>query len=90
MGEANATSLHALRERDPVGYARRIDEIRKALFAFIDRASLREAARGVGMSPTGLSNFLHGAEPYGRTVGKLSKWYAGHLAGGHTDGGATA
>ncbi len=36
--------------------------------------SLRQAAREIGMSPTGLQKFLHGGEPYVKTVRKLSLW----------------
>jgi len=53
----------------------RADEIRAALWLCLKGASLRQTAREVGMSPTGLSNFLNGAKPYTPTVRKLRKWY---------------
>jgi hypothetical protein len=74
MVEAEAISLHALRVRNPDVYARGIGEIRNALLDNVDRSSLRQTAREVGMSPTGLSNFLFGAEPYLPTLAKLGKW----------------
>jgi hypothetical protein len=75
------TSLRAERERDPAAFARNIDEIRAALRRHLDEASLRQAAREVGMSPTGLSKFLDGAEPYLPTVMKLRAWHAAHARG---------
>jgi len=57
------------------------DEIRAALWAYLEVASLRQTAREVGMSPTGLSNFLNGAKPYTPTVRKLRTWYAGNRQG---------
>jgi hypothetical protein len=83
------TSLRAERERDPAAFARNIDEIRAALRRHLDEASLRHAAREVGMSPTGLSKFLDGAEPYLPTVMKLRAWHAAHASGpGHPAGNA--
>jgi len=70
------TSLHALRERDPVGFEREIEGYRAALREYMDFNSLRQAAREVGLSPTGLSNFINGAEPYVRTIRKLRAWMA--------------
>ncbi|HYH78766.1 MAG TPA: hypothetical protein VEX86_03195 [Longimicrobium sp.] len=81
MGEEIPISLHAQRERDPDGFTRRIDKIRQALGAHLDQVSLRQAAREVGMSPTGLSNFLRGTQPYMPTVGKLGSWYDAHVCG---------
>jgi hypothetical protein len=75
------TSLRTERERDPAAFARHIEEIRAALRRHLDEASLRQAAREVGMSPTGLSKFLDGAEPHMRTVGKLRAWHAGRPRG---------
>jgi hypothetical protein len=57
------------------------DEIRAALWRYLDGESLRQTAREVGMSPTGLSNFLNGAQPYTPTVRKLRKWYEEHRQG---------
>lgn len=50
-------------------------EIRPVLWRYLEGESLRQTAREVGMSPTGLSNFLNGAKPYTPTVRKLRAWY---------------
>ncbi len=81
MDNLPATSLHAERERDPAAFARHVDGIRTALRRHLDAVSLRQAAREVGMSPTGLSKFLEGSEPYMPTVMKLRAWHAAHSAG---------
>jgi len=73
------TSLRAERERDPAAFARQVAEIRATLRRHLDEVSLRQAAREVGMSATGLSKFLGGAEPYIRTVGKLRAWHAARV-----------
>jgi transcriptional regulator with XRE-family HTH domain len=51
------------------------ESIRTALWRYLESGSLRAAAREVGMSPTGLSNFLHGGMPRGPTLKKLREWY---------------
>jgi hypothetical protein len=76
MTADDETSLHAQRERDPVGFAREIESYRAALREYLDFNSLRQAAREVGLSPTGLSNFVNGAEPYVPTIRKLRAWMA--------------
>lgn len=58
--------------------AGQIELIRAALFRFVESESLRRAAREVGMSPTGVSNFLYGSRPGGRTRTKLLAWYEAH------------
>lgn len=52
-----------------------LQQIRAAANAARERTSLRAAAREVGMSPTGLSNFLRGSKPYPGTLRKLQAWY---------------
>ena len=53
-----------------------LDRIRIALEAAIARSSLRAVARRVGMSPTGLTNFLYGGgKPYGKTLERVRNWY---------------
>lgn len=71
-------SLYAARERDPARFARDVEEIREAVRSYRDSVSLREAAREVGMSPTGLSHFCDGTEPYLPTLRKLQRWYQAH------------
>jgi hypothetical protein len=78
MTEESDESLHAQRERDPEGFAREIESIRSALREYLDFTSLRQVSREVGMSPTGLSNFINGAEPYVPTIRKLRAWKAEH------------
>jgi hypothetical protein len=57
--------------RDPAS----LDTLREAARLFVDSTSLRQAARDIGMSPTGLRGFLDGADPYVKTARKLTEWY---------------
>ena len=41
---------------------------------------LRQLAREVEMSPTGLSKFMEGTDPYWKTVYKVLRWYKGDCA----------
>lgn len=50
--------------------------LREAVGREVDSRSLRLAARQVGMSPSGLSNFLEGTPPTGATSRKLERWLA--------------
>lgn len=86
MAPDTETSLHAQRLRDPVGFAREIEALREALREHLETNSLRQASREIGMSPTGLSNFVNGSEPYVPTIRKLRAWRAAHPAPG-TDKG---
>ncbi len=52
-----------------------LHRIREAAVMTRASTSLREVARDVGMSPSGLSKFLDGAQPYSRTFNKLRAWY---------------
>lgn len=52
-----------------------LDTLREAARHFVDSTSLRQAARDIGMSPTGLRGFLDGADPYVKTARKLTEWY---------------
>jgi hypothetical protein len=51
-------------------------EIQTALETAVSRSTLRGVAGELGMSPSGLTNLLEGARPYGKTVAKLREWYA--------------
>jgi len=51
------------------------ERFRWALHLAIERSTLRAVAKEVGMSPSGLQNFLDGAAPYGKTKEKLRFWY---------------
>ena len=51
------------------------ERFRDAVRQAIARSTLRVVARDVGMSPTGLRNFLDGTNPYGKTRERLQLWY---------------
>lgn len=68
-------NLHTFRDSDPDAFARLIGRLRDAASAYVESTSLRQAAREIGMSPTGLGNFLSGTEPYLTTVRKLRDWH---------------
>jgi hypothetical protein len=76
MAESLEPSLHEERRQDPAAFARRIEQLRDAVGEYLETTSLREAAREIGMSPTGLANFVNGATPYTHTIGKLRAWQA--------------
>jgi len=59
-----------------------LERYRTALGDAIALTSLRAVARGVGMSPTGLTKFLDGSNPYGPTIERVRNWYYG-TAGVH-------
>jgi hypothetical protein len=52
-----------------------VETLREAARTFVDATSLRQAARDIGMSPTGLRGFLDGSAPYVKTERKLRAWY---------------
>jgi hypothetical protein len=52
-----------------------LERYRLALEAAIARTSLRTVAAAIGMSPTGLSEFIAGTRPYARTVERVRRWY---------------
>jgi hypothetical protein len=54
---------------------RDLDRIRDALRAAIERSTLRAVALRVGMSPTGLQEFVAGTRPYGKTREKVRSWF---------------
>ena len=60
----------------PAGEGRAsVDTLRQAASWSVAAASLRQVAREVGMSPSGLQKFLDGAGPYSATRKKLEHWY---------------
>lgn len=67
-----------------------IERMREALAARVEATSLRQVAREVGMSPTGLQKVLEGADSYSRTRRKLERWYVRETAryGGGLDAAA--
>jgi hypothetical protein len=64
-----------------------LQRVRAALADRVEHRSLREAAREVGMSPSGLRKVLDGARPYSSTRRKLHAWYVreGVRSYGETD-----
>lgn len=52
-----------------------VPTIREAVRARVENVSLRGVAREIGISPTGLSKFIKGTNPYGPTLQRLRKWY---------------
>lgn len=52
-----------------------LERYRIALDDAIALTSLRAVAREIGMSPSGLTNFLNGTHPYGRTLERVRNWY---------------
>lgn len=62
--------------REPDTRAGKLALVREALAEAIENSSLREVARQVGMSPTGLQGMIDGADPYAKTWDKILAWYA--------------
>lgn len=52
-----------------------VSTLRAAAVKRVEQTSLRQVARDVGLSPSGLDKFLNGAEPYRKTRRKLEAWY---------------
>jgi len=70
-----------------------LDQLREAVAGGVEARSLRQVARDVGMSPTGLRKFLDGATPYAATRRKLERWFvreASRYADGPGAGSALA
>lgn len=57
---------------------RLIPLMREAVTERAERTSLRNAAREIGMSPSGLQKFLEGGMPYTKTIHRLRRWYLQH------------
>lgn len=57
-----------------------IKHLREAVLARAENTSLRNVAREVGMSPTGLKKFLQGTSPYSPTLRRLRIWYVQYAA----------
>lgn len=55
--------------------------LRAAVQREVDRSSLRQAAREIGLSPNGLRNFLIGAAPRTSTRIRLERWLTRRGAG---------
>lgn len=57
-----------------------VTHLRETAAARVENTSLRDVAREIGMSPTGLKKFLHGASPYAATLRRLRSWYVQYAA----------
>ena len=57
-----------------------IRHMREIAAARVENTSLRQVAREMGMSPTGLKKFLDGTSPYAPTVRRLRNWYVRYAA----------
>lgn len=70
-----------------------LERVREMLALRAEETSLRQVAREVGMSPSGLQKLLDGAQPYSATSRKLARWYvreSGHYGGELSAGSAAA
>jgi hypothetical protein len=52
-----------------------IPSLRQAVIQHVERTTLRQVARQIGMTPSGLSKFMAGAEPYRKIRRKLEAWF---------------
>ena len=57
-----------------------IRHMREVAAARVENTSLRQVAREIGMSPTGLKKFLDGTAPYSPTIRRLRNWYVRYSA----------
>jgi hypothetical protein len=57
-----------------------IEHLRDTVAARAENTSLRNVAREIGMSPTGLKKFLQGTAPYSPTLRRLRTWYVQYAA----------
>src|SRR5881628_1948936 len=57
--------------------------LRESVSAAVEASSLREVARDIGMSPSGLRKFLTGSQAYSATRRKLERWYVQRDAAPH-------
>lgn len=80
MPEPPKPSLHRERSSDPPAYQRMIEQLRDAVGFRIEETGLRQTALKIGMSATGLANFVNGAEPQMRTVHKIREWRSARSA----------
>jgi phage terminase small subunit len=63
----------------PSATPEQLETIRGAILRHVADTSLRHAAREIGLSPSGLSNFLtRVSTPYGKTRAKLLAWFSRH------------
>jgi len=80
MNRARRRSLGGERGAEGAEFERRVETYRGAIGRYLDQVSLRQAAREIGMSPTGVQKFIDGSQPYLSTVRELREWYQGRHA----------
>ena len=80
--EALADRLRADVSCDGLGSPEPLDAelegMRAALQKHLDKVSLRELARQIGIAPTSVSNLINGTQPYRKTLVKLRIWHELH------------
>lgn len=59
-----------------------ITTIRDLVRRRVEETGLRNVARQIGMSPSGLSKFLEGTAPYQKSIRRLHAWHRRELASG--------
>jgi hypothetical protein len=52
-----------------------VERMRATLREAVGARTLRAVAQEVGMSPSGLSNFIAGTQPYGKTLHRFRAWF---------------
>lgn len=57
-----------------------IRRLRETIAERVESTSVRQIAREIGMSPTGLKKFLEGTAPYSPTLRRLRSWYVHYAA----------
>lgn len=68
--------------RNDRGRPGEVDRLRAALRDRVGTQTLRGVAQALGMSPTGLSKFIAGTQPYGKTLNRLRAWAERNAIGG--------
>lgn len=67
----------------PAGATRQqIPLVRDHVRRRVEETGLRNVARQIGMSPSGLAKLLDGTTPYQKSIRKLYAWYARELTSG--------
>lgn len=69
-------------DRNVRGRPGEVARLRAALRDAVGSRTLRGVAEELGMSPTGLSNFIAGTQPYGPTLHRLRAWAERNGIGG--------
>jgi transcriptional regulator with XRE-family HTH domain len=73
-------SFHLVDESAADPRSATIRHLRETVSARVENTSLRSVAREIGMSPSGLKQFLQGTAPYAPTLRRLRNWYVHYAA----------